>query len=79
MLKLSAAVTGRRARSAECCWHVASTLLGEYIQGVCVEGRVCVSGEGGMLAFGAAVAVLMAMMCKNKRIAAAAVELSCWS
>lgn len=47
MLKLSAAVTGRRARSAECCWHVASTLLGEYIQGVCVEGRVCVSGEGG--------------------------------
>lgn len=29
VLKLSAAVTGRRARRAECCWHVASNLLGE--------------------------------------------------
>lgn len=46
---------------------------------MCGREGVCVSGEGGMLAFGAAVAVLMAMMCKNKRIAAAAVELSCWS
>lgn len=39
-----------------------------------VHARACV------WAFGAAVAVLMAMICKNKRIAAAAaVELSCWS
>lgn len=29
VLKLSAAVSGRQARSAECCWHVSTTLLGE--------------------------------------------------
>lgn len=73
VLKLRAAVTGGGASRAESCWHVASTLRGEYsspgTQGGCVG------------AFGAAVAVLMAMICRNERIAVAvavAVELSCW-
>lgn len=29
VLKLTDAVTGRRAKSAECCWCVASPFLGE--------------------------------------------------